>query len=45
MQFKLMISAIRNNDWIGAGVELLHSKRGEQLKNRTEEEMDLLVQG
>ena len=45
MQFKLMISAIRNNDLIGAGGELLHSKRGKQLKNRTEEEMDLLVQG
>ena len=45
MQFKRMIAAIQNNDWIGAGVELLNSKRGEQLKNRTEEEMDLLVQG
>ena len=45
MQFKRMIAAIQNNDWIGAGVELMSSKRGEQLKNRTAEEMDLLVQG
>jgi|TARA_R110000744_G_scaffold78318_1_gene154420 lysozyme len=45
MKFKFMISAIRHDDWVAAGIELLNSKRGKQLKNRTEEEMDMLIQG